>query len=850
MGRKAKFDETKKVKKGPGRKARKQGDPVFKKGLIDDNKEEKHLSHRQKQRVARRVKKKKEIVEKRKLLKQAKKNVAKEQEKEVKGVEEDSEEVSDDEIAKGFTDDNKEWLTPKQKGKNKPKESDSDSGQGDGSDEEQEDESDEEQDSDAADKPQTKSAKEQYKVGKLDDLFEDSDNAEQSEDEQTSKMTYESDPSEDDDDDKESEEDDKLPIEKANVKLKRKQKLDQKLADDELQLNIAKQDVFAFPTEEELQNPTSLQDIHQRIKDIVTVLSDFSRLKEEGRSRCEYTDLLLKDLCMYYSYNEFLMEVLMQIFPVQELVEFLEASEVARPLTIRTNSLKTRRRDLAQALINRGVNLDPVGKWSKVGLVIYTSTVPVGATPEYLAGHYILQGASSFLPVMALAPQENERILDMCAAPGGKASHIAAIMKNTGALFANDANKERTKAIVGNFHRLGVVNAIICNYDGRQFPDVIKGFDRVLLDAPCTGTGVIAKDPSVKTTKDQKDIQRCFNLQRQLLLAAIDCCNAKSSTGGYIVYSTCSILPEENEWVVNYALKRRNVKLVPTGLDFGTEGFMKYRHHRFHPSLKLTRRFYPHTHNMDGFFVAKLKKFSNVIPEPVKDDDENEAEKEANEIKQNGDATTEEQSKLSNSPVKRPAETNEVEPQNKKNKPNSTETVNKDSSQNVKKPKKKRNKKNKNKSAENLQSKSNEIKTKQNQTGKNKTVGVKTTQKQQVKKKKTRSNTRNNMAIPPLVKVDPINSNGANNDTSDSNPKKKQNKNKNKSKQTTPITTNKLVNKSEEKITDKTQIAAAKKLKNKMKKQQKKVGKLNAKKTDKQNVNDKTKTFKKNKMKS
>jgi tRNA and rRNA cytosine-C5-methylases len=77
-----------------------------------------------------------------------------------------------------------------------------------------------------------------------------------------------------------------------------------------------------------------------------------------------------------------------------------------------------------QALVNRGVNLDPIGKWSKVGLVIYNSTVPIGATPEYLGGHYILQGASSMLPVAALAPQPNERILDMCAAPGGKASHI------------------------------------------------------------------------------------------------------------------------------------------------------------------------------------------------------------------------------------------------------------------------------------------------------------------------------------------------------------------------------------------------------------------------------------------
>ncbi|RVE49005.1 hypothetical protein evm_006363 [Chilo suppressalis] len=651
MGRKAKFDEGKKVKKGPGRKARKQADPTFKKGLIEEDDDVKKLSHRQKQRAARRAKKKTELAEKRKLLKQAKKNVSKQQEEKNSKESDDS---SGDEV-QGFTDDNKEWLKPKQKGKyvKKQAESESDSGH-EGSDVKEDSEEEE----------TGEPVKEKYKVGTLDDLFEDSNEENgdiSSADEEagsSNKLIYNSDSEEEDSDD--DGDDDMLPIEKANLKLKKKQKEDKKLADEEMQLNIAKQDIFAFPSEEELKNPTSLQDVLQRIKDVVAVLSEFSKLKEEGRSRCEYTELLLKDLCMYYSYNEFLMEVLMQIFPVQELVEFLEASEVARPVTIRTNSLKTRRRDLAQALINRGVNLDPVGKWSKVGLVVYSSTVPVGATPEYLAGHYILQGASSFLPVMALAPQENERILDMCAAPGGKASHIAAIMKNTGALFANDANKERTKAIVGNFHRLGVVNAVICNYDGRQFPDVIKGFDRVLLDAPCTGTGVIAKDPSVKTTKDQKDIQRCFNLQRQLLLAAIDCCNAKSSTGGYIVYSTCSILPEENEWVVNYALKRRNVKLVPTALDFGTEGFVKYRHHRFHPSLKLTRRFYPHTHNMDGFFVAKLKKFSNVIPEPEKDEeeesenkeDEQQQDKKDETVKENEDKTPQESKKVIKKPNK------------------------------------------------------------------------------------------------------------------------------------------------------------------------------------------------------
>ncbi|XP_047721223.1 probable 28S rRNA (cytosine(4447)-C(5))-methyltransferase isoform X2 [Prionailurus viverrinus] len=344
-----------------------------------------------------------------------------------------------------------------------------------------------------------------------------------------------------------------------------------------LQINVDEEEPFVLPSAGEMEQDAQapdLQRIHKRIQDIVAVLRDFGTQREEGRSRSEYLHRLQKDLATYYSYGDFLLGKLMDLFPLSELVEFLEANEVPRPITLRTNTLKTRRRDLAQALINRGVNLDPLGKWSKTGLVVYDSSVPIGATPEYLAGHYMLQGASSMLPVMALAPQEHERILDMCCAPGGKTSYIAQLMKNTGVILANDANAERLKSVVGNLHRLGVTNTIISHYDGRQFPKVVGGFDRVLLDAPCSGTGVISKDPAVKTNK-----------------------------------------VEENEWVVDYALKKRNVRLVPTGLDFGQEGFTRFRERRFHPTLRSTRRFYPHTHNMDGFFIAKFKKFSNSIPQ-------------------------------------------------------------------------------------------------------------------------------------------------------------------------------------------------------------------------------------------
>ncbi|KAI0508341.1 NOL1/NOP2/sun family-domain-containing protein [Xylaria bambusicola] len=400
-------------------------------------------------------------------------------------------------------------------------------------------------------------------------------------------------------------------------------KLDKEKAEEEAELQETLQTNIDIPhvledgaEENKALLAPDLQLLRQRITDTVRVLEDLKNLAEPGTSRSEYTAQLLKDICAYYGYSEFLAEKLLNLFPPREALAFFDANETPRPIVIRTNTLKTSRRELASALINRGVTLEPVGKWSKVGLQVFESNVPLGATPEYLAGHYILQAGSSFLPCMALAPQEGERILDMASAPGGKTTYLAAMMKNTGCIFANDPSKTRSRGLIGNIHRLGVRNVVVCNYDAREFPHVIGGFDRVLLDAPCTGTGVIAKDPSVKTNKGPQDFISIPHTQKQLLLAAIDSVN-HAGTGGFIVYSTCSVSVEENEMVVQYALKKRpNVRLVSTEseIPFGTPGFTSYQGKTFDKSLSLTRRFYPHTLNMDGFFVAK---FHKIGPTPA-----------------------------------------------------------------------------------------------------------------------------------------------------------------------------------------------------------------------------------------
>ncbi|CAF3606460.1 unnamed protein product [Adineta steineri] len=518
MGRRKKTDDKNaKPIRGPGRKSKKQGEPVFPKELLQtDNSERKKLTSRSKKRARKRL-------EKEKLKQTVKKNTVK---KIVQKRQSDGESIDDDEDEEqqqqlnGYTDENQQWLKPK-------------------------------------------TTKKLFDNDEKDESMEDDDTPY---DDQFDEVKSSSEEEEDDDDEP------KLDIEKQSKKIREKQRQTKERSEQELLTNIQQHEKVQFPSGQEITKEApqaDLQLLMHRIREVINVLNDFKNKREPNRSRKEYLDLLQQDLCNYYSYNDFLMNKLLDLFPLAEIIDFLEANEVQRPVTIRTNTLKTRRRDLAQALINRGVNVDPLDKWTKVGLVIYNSQVPIGATPEYLSGHYMLQGASSFLPVMALAPQPNERILDMCAAPGGKSSYIGALMRNSGILVANDANKDRAKAIIANTHRLGLTNTIVTNLDGRQFSEHMGGFDRCLVDAPCSGTGVIAKDPAVKSSK-----------------------------------------VEENEAVIQYALNNRSVKLVETGLEFGVEGFTNFKGTAFHPLMKYCRRYYPHLHNLDGFFVAKLKKYS------------------------------------------------------------------------------------------------------------------------------------------------------------------------------------------------------------------------------------------------
>lgn len=481
-----------------------------------------------------------------------------------------------------------------------------------------------------------------------DDMQEDSD--QEMEDAEGGKAMFEDGEDDEDSDDDGDSPTDKLEIQSAKILEQRARDAADAEAEeaDEHARPDAEFSNFKLDTgilgrggQDGMETPATRDELTATINGILHVLSDFKSRREEGKSRSEYVEVLKQSLSECYGYNEELTEMLMEVFPNREVVDFMDASEKPRPLTIRTNTLKIKRRDLAQLLISRGMNVDPIDKWSKVGLVIYESQVPVGATPEYLAGYYMIQSASSFLPVVALAPRENEKVLDMAAAPGGKTSYIGSVMKNMGVLVANDAKRERIKSLVANLHRLGVSNSVVTNYDGRLLPKVFGGggcFDRALLDAPCSGTGVICHDAGVKTNRDKDDVRDTAKLQKELLVAAIDCVSEKSKTGGYVVYSTCSVLVEENEDVIEYALRKRHVKIVDAGIAFGVSGFTKMGAKRYHKDMVHAKRIYPHVHNLDGFFLCKLKKMAagekGVRKKDESDDDEDDDDDEENNTKE------------------------------------------------------------------------------------------------------------------------------------------------------------------------------------------------------------------------
>jgi NOL1/NOP2/sun family putative RNA methylase len=235
----------------------------------------------------------------------------------------------------------------------------------------------------------------------------------------------------------------------------------------------------------------------------------------------------------------------------------------------------------------------------------------LGRTMEHLLGYYYVQELSSMLPVIALAPEEDEGILDLCAAPGSKTTQTASAMKNTGNIIANEISLGRMRILASNLERCGVTNTIITRKEGRALclnleKENIK-FDKIFVDAPCSGEGTLRSTPKTYLMWNIKTIKYLSKLQKQLFRESFK----RLKIGGEMIYSTCTHAPEENEEVVDAMLKEfgDKIEIIKPELPIKTrEGIIEWGEKQFDERVKFCRRIYPQDNNTEGFFVSKFRK--------------------------------------------------------------------------------------------------------------------------------------------------------------------------------------------------------------------------------------------------
>ncbi len=236
----------------------------------------------------------------------------------------------------------------------------------------------------------------------------------------------------------------------------------------------------------------------------------------------------------------------------------------------------------------------------------------IGKTIEFTIGKYYIQSLSSMIPSLVLNPSTDDVVLDLCAAPGSKSTQIAEMMQNKGTLYANEISLDRLKGLVFNTDKMNLVNMGIIYHKGELLSKVFENyFDKILVDAPCSALGIVQKKGEVSNWWNMKQVDKIAELQLRLLISAIK----MLKVDGEIVYSTCTMTVEENEAVVNKALKNYPVEIMDIELPVKShQGFSGYNNEEFHQDMHKTRRIIPWEINSEGFFITKLRKTEPTIP--------------------------------------------------------------------------------------------------------------------------------------------------------------------------------------------------------------------------------------------
>lgn len=282
----------------------------------------------------------------------------------------------------------------------------------------------------------------------------------------------------------------------------------------------------------------------------------------------------LSYLCMKYSHPEWLIRMIGKHYGMDKAMSYMKSNVTPPPLSLRVNTLKTSVEEMLKVPYFKKGNLSPVG-------LFYTGDEPIGNVKEFLEGLVTVQDESGQMVAEIMDPKENCSILDMCAAPGSKTFHMASKINNKGKIVAIDLYEHRIQLLKNQIKRLGATSVIPVCYDSTKLLEKYQeeSFDYVLLDAPCSGYGVVRRKPDLLVNIDQKDLDGILSLQKELIDVAVKLVKNQ----GTLVYSTCTLNKKENESQVEYLLNK-------------------------YPNFNVVeqRVIFPDEFDSDGFFICKL----------------------------------------------------------------------------------------------------------------------------------------------------------------------------------------------------------------------------------------------------
>ena len=299
----------------------------------------------------------------------------------------------------------------------------------------------------------------------------------------------------------------------------------------------------------------------------------------------------VENIALFYSFPSWMVERWLEVFGEEETVKLCDAFNQRPRLSLRVNSLRIGQKDMEEIFNREKIRFKP-GRFLKNYYSI-ESKMDLSQFSPLQEGWVYFQDESAGFPVMLLDPQPGECILDLCAAPGGKATFIAEKMKDQGMVIAVDISLEKLKTIKENCDRLGIESVKLCCADAKSFS--CHPVDKILLDAPCSALGTLGRNSDARWRKQKEDIPRLQKLQLEILSRAAELLKS----GGVLVYSTCTIMPEENEQVIYRFLEQR-------------KDFKQTDSHLFVDSNLVNEKGFvrtlPQDHKMDGSFACRLEK--------------------------------------------------------------------------------------------------------------------------------------------------------------------------------------------------------------------------------------------------